>query len=214
VRRLAAAVGLTAPAAAAVASADPAPIPVRAPTGYRDYCTALQPSQRKRLCPRGGVPQALWRPLHLPTVAAGAACPVSRARVLRGLGPVFGTGPVSITHVDPWRVQFPAPQTSLAAGSGWGIDKTPFVLGKRSSGPFAVRGGRIDGAGALGFSGPRGKRPFEAIQYPGDRQRGRTAGYRSWPVGVWMTAPGCYALQVDGAAFTRVIVFRVEPATG
>jgi hypothetical protein len=27
-----------------------------------------------------------------------------------------------------------------------------------------------------------------------------------------MTAPGCYAVQIDGKTFSRIIVFRVEAA--
>src|SRR5262249_37962874 len=116
------------------------------------------------------------------------------------------------THVNPWRVSFPPPENSLAAGSGWSIDKTPFVTGKTFHGPFAVRGRRIDGPGALGFSGAGGRRPFEAAPFAVGRAGLEAAGYLGWPVGVWMTEPGCYALQVDGASFSRVIVFRVEAA--
>jgi hypothetical protein len=27
-----------------------------------------------------------------------------------------------------------------------------------------------------------------------------------------MTTPGCYAVQIDGTSFSRIIVFRVESA--
>src|SRR5262249_60888161 len=111
-------------AGTAVASADQAPMPLTAPTGYRDYCDGMG---RNRVCPSGGVPAAFWRPLHLPTVAAGQDCPVTRPRNLKGLLPVYGAGPVSITHVNPWRVSFPPPENSLAAGSGSSIRKTPLL---------------------------------------------------------------------------------------
>jgi hypothetical protein len=201
-RRLAATAAVLASlAAAAVASGDQAPIPIEAPTGYRDYCDRIG---RNRVCPRGGVPQGLWRPLALPKVASGAACPVSRSR----------TGPVYATHVNPWRVPLPAPENSLATGSGWAVDKTPFLMKKSFRGPFAVRGRQIDGPGEIGFSGPGGRRPFEAMQFAFDRW-GLTAanGERGWGVIVWMTSPGCYAFQIDGVTFSRVIVFRVEFVT-
>jgi len=207
VRTLAAAIVVATLAAATSASAGQAPVPLTAPTGYRDYCDGIG---RNRVCPRGGVPSAFWRPLHLPAVAPGQACPVTRTRAMKGLGTVYGTGPVSITHVNPWRVPFPPQENSVAAGTGWSADKTPFVLGKRFHGSFAVRGRRLDGPGELGFSGPGGRRPFEAFQFAEGRAGAEAAGYRAWPAVVWMTAPGCYGFQIDGASFSRAIVFRVE----
>jgi hypothetical protein len=105
---------------------------------------------------------------------------------------------------------FPPPQNSLAAGTGWSVDKTPFVRKRSFSGPFVIRGGRIDGPGLLGFSG--GPRPFEALQFVAGRSGAEAAGLRGWPTFVWMTTPGCYAVQIDGKSFSRIIVFRVEAA--
>src|SRR5262249_46528894 len=161
------------------ASADQTPRPLTAPTGYRDYCDGIG---RKRVCPRGGVPPAVWRPLHLPTVASGQACPVTRARALKSPGTGVGPGPASSTHAHPWRVPCPRPASRVAAGSGWSADKTPFVMGKSFHGSFAVRGRRLDGPGELGFSGPGGRRPFAAVQFAEGRAGAEAAGYRFWPV--------------------------------
>jgi len=172
----------------------------------------MPPVQRNRLCGRGGAPATLWRPLHLPTVAPGGACPVSaRHSIARNLTG-GGDGPIYATHADPWRVLFPPPRNSLASGTGWSVDKTPFVRKRSFIGPFVVRGSRIDGAGVLGFSGPGGRRPFEAFQFAAGRSEAEVAGLTGWPTLVWMTSPGCYAVQVDGTSFSRVIVFRVEAA--
>jgi hypothetical protein len=198
--------------ASAAAFGGQAPISLKAPTGYRDYCAAMPPAQRTRVCGRGGVPTPLWRPLHLPTVAPGTACPVSARHAIARKTTGVGDGPIYATHVDPWSVMFPPPQNSLAVGTGWSVDKTPFVRKRTFTGPFVIRGGRIDGPGLLGFSGPGGRRPFEAFQFAAGRSGAEVAGLTGWPTLVWMTAPGCYAVQVDGKSFSRMIVFRVEAA--
>jgi hypothetical protein len=146
----------------------------------------------------------------LPTVAPGAACPVSARHQIARHTTGVGDGPIYATHVDPWNVMFPPPQNSLAFGTGWSVDKTPFVRKRSFTGPFVIRGGRIDGPGLLGFSG--GRRPFEALQFAAGRSGAEVAGLRGWPTLVWMTAPGCYAVQIDGKTFSRIIVFRVEAA--
>jgi hypothetical protein len=114
--------------------------------------------------------------------------------------------------VDPWKVAFPPPENSVAYGTGWSVDKTPLVRKKTFNGPFVVRGRRIDGTGVVGFSGPGGRRPFEALQFAAGRSAAEFAGSTGWPTLVWMTAPGCYALQIDGQTFSRVVVFQVEAA--
>jgi hypothetical protein len=148
----------------------------------------------------------------LPTVAPGAACPVSARHELARNFTAAGDGPIYATHVDPWNVLFPPPQNTLASGTGWSADKTPFVRKRSFTGAFVIRGGRIDRPGLLGFSGPGGRRPFEAFQFAAGRSAACVAGLNGWPTVVWMTAPGCYAVQIDGKSFSRIIVFRVEAA--
>jgi hypothetical protein len=213
-RAVAAAAMLASLAAATAASAEQAPIPLKAPTGYRDFCDGLarSPTTRDglRLCPRGGVPQALWRPLALPAVDAGSACPATPSRKIARFLMGLGAGPVYPSRTFPVRTRYPAPENSLAAGSGWAVDKVPLLLKKTFHGPFVVRGRRVDGEGLLGFSGIAGRRPFEAMQFAPGRATLKAGGLLGWGIGVWMTSPGCYALQIDGPTFSRVVVFRVE----
>jgi hypothetical protein len=72
-----------------------------------------------------------------------------------------------------------------------------------------VRGQRIDGDGHLGFSGIASRRPFDALQFAAGQATLRAGGVLSWGIDVWIS-PGCYALQIDGPTFSRVVVFRVE----
>jgi hypothetical protein len=196
---------------AASAGVNQAPIPLTAPTGYRDYCDGMTLHHQQRICGRGRVPLAFWRPLKLPTIAQGQQCPVSHRRAITKHVRGVGRGPIYFTHVIPWLVLFPAPENSVAAGTGWAIDKTPFVWKRSFRGPFLIRGARIEGQGELGFSGPSGRRPFAAMQFARGRSGLEFSRLRGWGVGVWMTTPGCYAFQIDTRSSSRVIVFRVEP---
>jgi hypothetical protein len=208
----AAAVVLAVSALGFVTAAD-TPIPLTPSTGYRDYCDGLKAGSAvpRKLCPAGRVLGRFWRPLVLPTIPAGARCPVSQARTVGGAVRAHGTGPVYIARTLPLRTQYPAAENSYAAGTGWAIDKVPLLLAKGFHGPFLVRGRRIDGDGALGFSGFVGHRPYDALQFAkGGATMTLARGLLGWGTALWMTTPGCYAVQIDGRTFTRVIVFRVE----
>ena len=40
-----------------------------------------------------------------------------------------------------------------------------------------------------------------------------TDWHEDWPSGTYVSGPGCYAYQLDGASFSMTIVFSVEIAT-
>jgi hypothetical protein len=203
-----------------LAYAEQPPIPLKAPSGYRNYCDGMKRTKNYP-CAAGGVPQALWRPLHLPVVASGAPCPTptshtvsSRTAPVLGTGPVFFTaGAYNPTDRTTMTAPYPAPAASLAAGTGWAVAKTTLVMKKIFSQPLVVRGNRIDGAGQLGFSGPIGRRPFTAIQFPATASAIDFGTYKAHGLNVWATSSGCYALQLDGKTFSRVVVFRIELTT-
>jgi hypothetical protein len=197
----------------ASASADQTPIPLQTPTGYRDYCDGAKKGEWFR-CPNGGAPKRVWRQLSTLTVAPGAPCPVFKPRTIASAGPALGSRPVYLhfgtADRSTLRMPYPAPDTSPAAGTGWTLGKVSVLLAKRFHQPFVVRGRRIDGPGELGFSGGRGRRPFEAMQFPARGSTARVGSYRFWGLLVWATTPGCYALQVDGLSFSHVVVVRID----
>jgi len=218
VARLAVIAGLVAAlAATATASAEQTPIPLKAPTGYKNLCDGAPRGKLGNItCPKGGLSPLFWRPLHLPQVAAGETCPVDTAHsISREISPVVGAGPVYLlAGSSPGNVLTmadPASEFSRAAGTGWGIGPLKLPLRTRFEGRFAIRGARIDAPGELGFSGPAGKRPFAALQFFPGSAYARTLSGKVRVAGgyLWATAPGCYAIQLDGTAFSRVIVFRV-----
>jgi hypothetical protein len=122
----------------------------------------------------------------------------------------FTAGAYNPTDRATMTAPYPAPEASVAAGTGWAVAKTTLVMKKIFSQPLVVRGSRIDGAGQLGFSGPVGRRPFAAIQFPATAAAIDFGKYKAHGLNVWATSSGCYALQLDGKTFSRAVVFRVE----
>jgi hypothetical protein len=193
------------------------PIPLRQPTGYRDYCNGYGKALQGQ-CATGGVPRTLWRPLRLPVVGSGGECPVSSLRTITTrVAPVLGDGPVyfsagAYNAHDRTTMLVPDPASSaqpVAAGTGWSLAKSPLAMKATFRQPVIVRGRRIDGAGELGFSGDRGRRPYVAMQFAPRARAIPLGSYKVLSVVVWVSAPGCYAMQIDSTSRSQIVVFRV-----
>lgn len=162
---------------------------------------------------------ALRRPLHLPRLAPGAACPLSRvdrrvdwARVPFPGSPGIGGGPVYPGLGGPPTAVLQA-GPDIQFGGSWGGQKVFWYVLPRYRGPVLIRGRRLDGSEWLGFNGGRIPnpelriRPFDTVSWSGQPR-----GSRGWPSGVRVLTSGCYGVQIDGSSFSRVVVFRVELA--
>jgi len=144
-------------------------------------------------------PTLLARPLKLPAVPSGSACPVTpvTSRKVdvtdpRGHGPFYLGGPMPQGHF-PW-------------------NKTVWILVDGARGPVLFRGGRVDGTGSLKFSGSPAD-PSEigvtlssgggviATFYERVIDSGAADAFYVFPA-----TTGCYGLQVDGPSFEDVIV--------
>jgi hypothetical protein len=156
----------------------------------------------------------LHRPLHLPQLAPGAACPVSSVdsridwAVLDvyggsgiGRGPVYpATGPTAQLTV----------QTDTQHGGPWLTTKLFWYVRPRYRGPVLIRGRQLDGTHPLGFNGgtlPRWELRIhigETVDWTGRPSYGRGV-----PSNIRALVPGCYGVQIDGTRFSRVVVFRV-----
>jgi hypothetical protein len=160
----------------------------------------------------------LHRPLHLPTLATGAPCPVSgvgrikfaRYGVAKGIGP----GPAyPIGFAQPGsvlRFTYPPNPASEFAGSQWSGQKVLWFVAPTYRGPVLIRGGRLDAPDTLRFE--RGKLPPTELRIPATTRGGyppgsKLVGQRYRPSYTRLRAPGCYAYQIDGTTFSRVIVF-------
>jgi hypothetical protein len=158
----------------------------------------------------------LRRPLHLPVVAPGSPCPVSRvdrrlpwARIHIfgasgiGPGPVYPglgatTGLLNVTKDTQY-------------GSRWQGQKVFWYVAPSYRGRVLIRGKRLDGPGRLGFNGTRVPRdelrigPYDTVSWSGQPRYSRGI-----PSGVRALSSGCYGVQMDGKTFSRVVVFEVD----
>lgn len=151
----------------------------------------------------------LQRPLGIPTLAAGTACPASMPNGALGVGTfgagaAFGPGPAYPT------LGIRDGHAALTYLLGWGYDgwdgtKVLWTVPKYR-GPYIVRGRQLDGPGILRFDqGPNWTNklhgelrlvgPFEDLN----------------PAATFLRGPGCYAYQVDGRGFGYTIVFEAQP---
>jgi hypothetical protein len=160
--------------------------------------------------------RALHRPLHLPRVAAGAPCPVSRTRPVRlaprdvfplpGLGPAYPVLGADTVLSFLWP---PLPSQPDFYGTGWSGNKVMWIVSAAYRGPVLVRGRQLDGGSFVRFD--VGSPPPAELRI-GTQPTGAGA-VRRVPGYTRVRTPGCYAYQIDGATFSRTVIFeaRVVP---
>jgi len=73
--------------------------------------------------------------------------------------------------------------------------------------PLLIRGRRVDGASELRFGGTDAQAELAMPAVLG--QQGADWRVWGWQRPILVSEPGCYAVQVDGADFSEVIVFEV-----
>jgi hypothetical protein len=152
------------------------------------------------------------RPLRLPTLAPGAACPTGSPRAVASwVGPAIGPGPVYSIGYGP------GPEAILRIGGsaesgGWYLEKILWLAAPGASGPILVRGRQLDGPNLVRFGD--GATPASDLLLSDVSQVGVSSGGFGWRNFVAYTrvrAAGCYAYQVDTAAGSEVIVFAAAP---
>ena len=156
----------------------------------------------------------LHRPLHLPRLAPGAACPVSpvdpridwtRANIFGGSG--IGRGPVypglggSGGHLDA--------RADDQYGGPWAGGKVFWYVAPRYRGRVLIRGRRLEGPQSLGFNGRAVPARELRIHNYSVSWPGQPSGSRGIPSSVRVRSSGCYAVQIDGATFSRIVVLSV-----
>lgn len=158
------------------------------------------------------------RPLRLPTLPPGAACPAAAGRTVHeGYGPAIGDGPVYIVGMGVDGVLHAVGPTPGAKDvTAWGYQFAIFIISPSYAGPVLARGERLGGGRPLLFNGGldqlTGFSPTTPILLRQLRMEGDPAFGSPWPsfpADLRMQAPGCYGIQLDGATFSEVIIFRV-----
>lgn len=152
----------------------------------------------------------LHRSLHLPRLSPGQRCPPSPSRVapsasdqtLIGRGPAYliGVGGAGAT-IDIGR--------SVPDKLGWYGQKTPWFIKRSYNGPILVRGRRIDRRGEVRFAYGHGQHLRE-LHWNADADQGSPPdpNFRFLASETLVRMRGCYAYQVDGTSFSRIIVVR------
>jgi hypothetical protein len=149
------------------------------------------------------------RRLHLPHLRPGKRCPISLSQTARwgtvgqltltGRGPAYliGGGRISIA-------------LSARDSLGWYGQKTPWAIRRSYGGPILVRGARIDRRGQVRFAHGYGDHLRE-LQWDAGADQGLPAdpSFRFLASGTLFRAAGCYAYQIDGTSFSKIVVVRV-----
>jgi len=157
--------------------------------------------------------QPLRRPLVLPVLPAGAACPKTPSKAVNPDSGLFaaGDGPAYPAGLGVYSGVITRPG---AVGTTQGI-RLDWFIEPGYSGPVLVRGRQIDGPNDTRFSsanlvnGPAS--PGSELHLTGTGDVPSGSGWRRWNTYLETTAPGCYAFQMDGASFSDIVVVEVAP---
>jgi hypothetical protein len=160
------------------------------------------------------------KPLHLPSVAAGAACPVSQIHtgVVPGRQYVLGNGPVYlvVTNPTPTIVYNAAPFIGDTASTLGGA-RSIWAINPNYQGTVLIRGQQLGGKNPLRFNGgldqvnsnSQGTEPIlNDLRLNG--QQSQNSSWASFVAFTRMQALGCYGVQIDGQNFSEVIVFQAS----
>jgi hypothetical protein len=159
----------------------------------------------------------LRRPLHVPSLPAGARCPTTAMATRdlfsfvgwgRGV-PAWGSGPAypvlsSDGGIPSIRVRLPPPE---GFGTEWAVEKVLWFTALAFRGRVLVRGRQLDGPNEVRFEDGRPGFTDEQRLHPVTELRlERDSG--GHPATTRVRAPGCYAYQLDGWRFSSLIVFE------
>jgi hypothetical protein len=162
---------------------------------------------------------ALRRPLHLPQLAPGAKCPVSKVDRSVAWSPInifgdsgIGSGPAYPGLGGSSGLIYMSRDQQY--GGPWFGTKVFWYVRSIYRGPLLIRGRRLDGTGRLGFNGT--KSAGSELRIAAGQTvswQGQPRGSRGVPSGVRARTAGCYGIQIDGTTFSRVVVVTVDLAT-
>lgn len=148
------------------------------------------------------------RPLNLTPIAAGNTCPADTAKVVNpAFGAALGSGPA---YPIGFATNGVYDYSGTVREGDWYLVKVLWTADPAIyNGPILVRGGQLDGTDELRF-GP-GETPATELQLDMEKElAGRTGDWPDWPGYTRLKGPGCYAYQIDGTSFSRVITFKAE----
>jgi hypothetical protein len=154
----------------------------------------------------------LRRPLHLPSVARGAACPVTAGgrpspdvAIALGSGPAYPVLGFEGNHAPPSpKAVVPLYAEERKGNVYW--HKTLWAVRPTYDGPVLIRGAGIDPPQPMRFG--YDDRQLGELEFPPQQ----SDSWRYGPSFTIVPGPGCFAFQVDGVNFSKVIVFEAALA--
>jgi len=154
----------------------------------------------------GHIPSRLRHPLHLPTLAPGEPCPVSQWHPSTGpFGAGLGTGPAQpVGFKSDSSLDFVFGDPNLTPPP-WRGQKVLWARAPSYRGPLLIRGHQLDGTWWVGFEYGQPLQELQIRPLPAS-----VKGWQGLPTATRIRSAGCYAYQVDGTTFSRVIVFRAN----
>lgn len=147
-------------------------------------------------------------PLALLAQAEGSSCQFAEGRrVVAGYGLAIGDGPAYAVGQGPDAVY------SLyngRRGDGLSYQRVLWLSNPIYGGPLLIRARQLDGPNQVRFREDLDSPLLAELELPtaGDGLA-NAPGWRSWIAYIVLSAPGCYAYQVDGAGFSQTIGFQV-----
>jgi hypothetical protein len=153
----------------------------------------------------------LRRPLQLPEIAPGETCPVKLVTTAQAEEVPMSDGQVHLVQSDPLTYRL---AVSYGQDSDWGTAAAVAFIDGDYNGPLLLRGRQIDGSNELRF-GP-GVFPDRMLVLhggPSDLPGAGPRGVTQNGIAVRISAPGCYAYQIDSLYGSQVIVFTAEQYT-
>jgi hypothetical protein len=150
----------------------------------------------------------LRHPLHLPSVAPGAACPRTAGgrpapdvAIALGSGPAYPVLGFEGDDVPPSpKAVVPLYPDERKGSVYW--HKTLWAVDPAYDGPVLIRGAGIDPPQPMRFG--YDERQLGELEFPAEESE----SWRYGPSFTIVRGPGCYAFQVDGTSFSEVIVFE------
>ncbi len=189
------------------------------PTVPATYARACATTFDCLTVPPGPVPIALRRPFKVPRLRVGERCPTSTARNFSNSyigGVSLGNVPVRPGIGNGVDLKHGRIVLGTTEDPGWFAIKTVWFSLPSYHGPWSVRAARLRGSGRIELGsepaprpGPGGPQfsPTVVGAAPGDTIN-TGAGYRTDPRTTWISAPGCYAFEVNGLGFNELMVFQ------
>ena len=150
------------------------------------------------------------RPLVKQQLVPGATCPVTTETGQAGGHPGLGPGPAyPLGAHSVITMRLPPPD---GYGPEWSGTKRVWLVNHRYTGRILVRGHQLDGPNEVRFVNGRPAWTAQKILNPLPELRLEWG--RDFPSQTRVRVPGCYAYQVDGRAFSYLVVFEARLAEG